>query len=141
MVNYLFELSQRYSFDLYGGGVLPHKANNVKIVSVLSGTTAERLGYNVSTKHAQVFAILPPSPATTDFTSQMYYEVEYDSGERDCFGEYWINQETIRKETRSNIEITLMDVDPTEVEGIREILSAHGFKIASITKHTARIVD
>ena len=139
-MNYILDIGKRYSFDLYGGGVLPNKINNVRIVSVLGGTTAERLGYNVSAKHAQVFALLPVSPVTSDFTSQMYYEVEYDSGERDCFGESWINQSTIKLETRSVLVVEIDDVSPDSVSALREVLAAHGYKIASMRQNNQILV-
>ena len=131
-MNYILDIGKRYSFDLYGGGVLPNKVNNVRVVSVLSGTTAERLGYNVSAKHAQVFALLPVSATTSDFTSQMYYEVEYDSGEKDCYGEAWINQATIVLETRTSLLVEIDDIDPASISALREVLAANGFKIASM---------
>lgn len=126
------EIGARYSFNTHSSGQLPYKVENVKIVSLLDGMTAERLGYNVATRHAQVFALLPKSPVTKDFTSQQYYEVEYDNGSRDVFGTYWINEETIVRHTKSNIVVTLVDVAPEQHTALREALAANGFVIESI---------
>lgn len=131
--NGLFEIGKRYSFNTYSSGQLPYNVENVKIVSMLDGYTAERLGYNVATKHAQVYAGLPhEAPVTKEFDSQYYFEVEYDSGARDVFGYYWINHGTITRMTKSAVTIKLSDVAPDQIAALRETLSANGFVIESI---------
>lgn len=136
----LFEIGKRYSFNTYSSGQLPYNIENVKIVSMLDGMTAERLGYNVATKHAQVYAGLPhDAPITKEFTSQYYYEVEYDNGNRDVFGHYWINHETIQRMTKSTVTVILADIEPDQITALRETLSANGFIIDSIKVDDVRV--
>lgn len=122
----------RYNFHLHGNGILPAVMSDVKIIGNVDGRTAERLGFNVSARHAQVYPLLPVSSVSTDYTSQRYYLVEFSNGSQDAIGEFWIKYDTVTGIDKKNISIQLVDVTPEAEAALRDILSANGYSVTSI---------
>lgn len=124
------EIGKLYRFSTYATGVLPSTIENVRVTDVVSGRTAEMLGHNVATKHAQVYAHLPGTlPVTTDYTSQNYYLVTYENGSTEAYGEYWIDAGTVVELSTRDMVVHLKKVNPEQVEGLLEVLAANGFTV------------
>lgn len=132
----LFELGSRYSFQLTGGAILPLNIKNVKVTSILNGRTAERLGYNVATKHEMLYPLLDQTRFTRNFLDQEYVEVEYDNGQTDCFAESWIVEGTIQRLTKQRYVIVIKDIEPSMITPLQECLNANGFNIDKILPET-----
>lgn len=135
MSNYLnLNIGSRYTFETYGNAILERNINNVKVVGIMDGMTAQRLGYDVATYHQQIFPHLPQAGVTKNFLDQNYIEVEYDNGNRQAFGEYWINASTIRIETQTTLIVTLIEVNAEQQSALPEVLAANGYNVAKIER-------
>lgn len=133
MITNWFQVNQHYSFTLILSGILPVEVNNVKIKSFIDGYTAERLGYNVVSKHTTMFPLIDQIRYTDNAMEQMYVEVEYPDGQRDCFGESWVVADTVRLHTKNTYIVEFEDLKPEELNVLRSALEANGFKPSRIT--------
>lgn len=141
MIESLFRMGERYSFETISGSVLPLNITNVKILSILNGGTAERLGYSVATKHAQIYPIASSENVFVqkDFLKQQYIEVEYENGQRDAFGEWWIRTDSITPITDTRYIAIFDQVTPELATALPAILAANGVKLLSLEPYTQKI--
>lgn len=123
----ILEIGTRYSFELHNSSYLNIVENGL-VTAIIPGIIAEKLGHQVATIHRQVFPDLPKEIAQEDFRKQNYYLIEYGNGSEQVIGETWIKHNTIRIEERTNLNVTLFDINPEDRTLLAEVLDAHGFK-------------
>lgn len=129
-----FVLGKKYSFEIYPNAVMKTIITNARVTSVMSGIIAERLGYQVATKHAQIYPSLPQDSSDRDYSSQLYVLCEFDNGQSEAYGLDWIRLETVKQLSSANYIVELGDVSPEAASALRDVLNANGYQIRSIVQ-------
>lgn len=129
-----FILGKKYSFELHPNAVMQSIVTNARVTSLVSGMVAEKLGYQVATKHAQIYPSLPEKDAQRDYNFQLYVICEFDNGQSEAYGLSWIRTDTIKQLSAANYLIELIDVSPDAAAALRDVLNANGYRIKSITE-------
>ena len=129
-----FVLGKTYSFEIHPNAVMPTIITNARVTSVMSGLIAEKLGYQVATKHAQLYPSLPQDSSQRDYNSQLYVLCEFDNGQSEAYGLDWIRLETVKQLSSASYIVELTDVSPDAAAALRDVLNANGYRIKSITE-------
>ena len=129
-----FILGKKYSFELHPNAVMQSIVTNARVTSLVSGMVAEKLGYQVATKHAQIYPSLPEKGSQRDYNTQLYVICEFDNGQSEAYGLNWIRIDTIKQLSAANYLIELTDVSPDAASALRDVLNANGYRIKSITE-------
>lgn len=129
-----FILGKKYSFELHPNAVMQSIVTNARVTSLVSGMVAEKLGYQVATKHAQIYPSLPEKDSQRDYNFQVYVICEFDNGQSEAYGLSWIRTDTIKQLSAANYLIELTDVSPDAAAALRDVLNANGYRIKSITE-------
>ena len=129
-----FVLGKKYSFEIHPNAIMPTIITNARVTSVMSGLIAEKLGYQVATKHAQLYPSLPQDSSDRDYRSQLYILCEFDNGQSEVYGLDWIRLETVKQLSTANYVIELSDVSPEAASALRDVLNANGYQIRSIVQ-------
>ena len=129
-----FILGKKYSFELHPNAVMQSIVTNARVTSLVSGMVAEKLGYQVATKHAQIYPSLPEKDAQRDYHFLLYVICEFDNGQSEAYGLSWIRTDTIKQLSAANYLIELTDVSPDAASALRDVLNANGYRIKSITE-------
>lgn len=129
-----FVLGKKYSFDIHPNAVMQTIVTNARVTSIMSGLIAEKLGYQVATKHAQLYPSLPQDSSQRDYNSQLYVLCEFDNGQSEAYGLDWIRLETVKQLSSASYIVELTDVSPDAASALRDVLNANGYRIKSITE-------
>lgn len=129
-----FVLGKKYSFEIHPNAVMQTIITNARVTSIMSGLIAEKLGYQVATKHAQLYPSLPQDSSQRDYSSQLYVLCEFDNGQSEAYGLDWIRLETVKQLSSASYIVELTDVSPDAAAALRDVLNANGYRIKSITE-------
>lgn len=126
----LGSLDKDIGFTVYPKSIIKDDFSNVKLLSVTSHDTA--LGINLAELHAKVYPLLPEG-SSNNFKDYLYLVVRLPSGVTKAIGLPWIEPESFKIHTTTDINVTIHNVDSTQVETIKKILSANGYNKLTIS--------
>lgn len=113
------------SFTIYPAAILGNAFNRVKILAIYSARIAQRFA-DVAALHANVYPTLPPGSGEL-YTDYSYVEVEMPSGQTAILGIPWIVTSTFTLHTNSQAQFVVSNINPGDVEIIRQQIIAAGY--------------
>lgn len=122
----IMTIDRYYSFEVYGDTFISGVENAV-LTDIVSGMTAEKLGYNVATIHEQIYQHLPEG-TVENFKDQKYYIMTFANGQANAYGESWIKENTIRLTSKRKVLVTFPSLTEEEQALLPGILDAYNFK-------------
>ena len=133
-----FELGKKYTFEIHGGNIIASRYENVTVLGVYDGLTAERLGYEVATKHANIYPLIKSEDLTVseDFLSQHYIQIQHPNGNNEAIGLSWIKPNTVNRKSNTRITVKLENVSPDGEAALKDVLVSNGYIISSIQSET-----
>lgn len=126
------EPGTRLSFEVYPTSIIGNTFENVKMKGIYDPTTARRFGADIESLHANIYPTLPQGSTDDDPYSYNYVEIEQPSGERKIIGVKWIKPESIKIQSTSRVTMVFEDMSPTNLERVRQSLSAIGVTPSSV---------
>lgn len=118
------------SFTVYPIAILGTKYISVKVLSILDYETAKSF-VDVDALHRNVYPTLPIGVVPNDPSQYDYVKVRFSSGNYDIIGLPWINAATIVVSSSQTIQLTFINISPTDQNRLRQIVQANGFMIES----------
>lgn len=122
----IMSIDRYYSFEVYGDTFINSVDNGI-LTDIVSGITAEKLGFNVATIHEQIYQHLPEG-TVENFKNQKYYIMTFGNGQSSAYGESWIKQNTIRATTDRRVIVTFPSLSDEQQALLPGILDANNFK-------------
>lgn len=126
---YPVEIRKVYDLEIYPITVMPGDYTSVTVLGIIDPDSA-RLITDIDALHVAAFPFLPPG-SVDDANSYTYIKAKLNNGIVTALSMGWINQNTITEKTRTKIYGVIDDVDPSDLDRVRECLVMNGFtKIA-----------
>ena len=121
------------SFNLYGGGAVNNVANG-KLVAITGGDVL-RDPTLAAVNHANVYPSIPEnlvSPVPNDFSLYNYLTIKLANDDIVEIGVPWVITDSLLRQTRHVVKVTLTDFDTTRLPILKEALTTYGFLNPSI---------
>lgn len=126
-----FAVKKLYNFTLYPAEFLGTDWKNVLVQAVVDYETIRTFA-DVTALHEQVKPFLP-GDVPNDPSKYDWMIVRTSNGTKAYLGIPWVNAATIEEVSKSRVEILIDDVDSSEIDNIRQMLSQNGYANFKIT--------
>jgi len=115
---------------LYPSAIIGTQFSNVKVKAILDAESTFQWIDPIS-RHANVYPTLPPG-VPNDWRGYNYAKVELPDGQVTCVGLPWIDEGSIQIHVNTTIQVTLTNVEPTDLNRIRDLLVLNGYSNLSV---------
>ena len=124
------------NFEVIPSAIIKTKYDGVTVVGIVDANTA-RSYEDVAGKHQQVKAYLPPG-SPSFFTDYNYVLVKLPSDNSvHAIGLPWIKEPTIVLSSKRSYSFICDNVEPSQLESIRQIMIKNGITVRSVTIHNS----
>jgi hypothetical protein len=123
---------QVVSFDLWPSMLLGTGYQNAKILSIMDSGTANILGVDTASLHANIYPTLPAG-VPNDPTAYPWVKLLLANGSTTIIGVPWIKDSTLVVETSQSIQFTVSNITPSDQNTIIEALAAAGYTAVGVT--------
>lgn len=125
------DIGKIVSFSIYPVGIIPTVFSHVKVLDILSPSTASEL-QDVATLHANVKPTLPVG-SPVNYNDYNYLRVQFENKTKAIIGLPWIVASSIVVHENTQISVIISDVNAGDVTRVREALIANGFNSLAIS--------
>jgi len=120
-----FEIHGLYNLTTYAPALFGLNFKRVKVVGIVDYETAKKYA-NVDLIQRQIFSLLPAG--TPDKLSRYSYVLlETTSNTKTVLAYPWIVEDSITAITVSHLNISVVNVDDTDVNKVRDVLNSMGY--------------
>jgi hypothetical protein len=126
-----FPINASCSFEVYPSAILGASFKGAKILDILSADTAGKLGFDPAAMHASVYPTLPAG-TPNDYRAYSYVRFQLASGQATIIGIPWIRDESLVISTNRTVQLTIDDINDTQLNTILLALSANGFAAVDV---------
>lgn len=128
--NLLSSIGKDIGFTVHPKTILKDDFSNVKLLSVTNHDNA--VGFNLAEMHSKVYPLLPEN-SPNSFKDYLYIVVRLPSGITRAIGLPWIEEDSFKIHTTTDINITVHNVDSTQLDTIKRILAANGYPTVTVS--------
>lgn len=126
-----FELNKVYNFFTRATAILGANVTNAKLIGIMVADTARRSS-NIDLQYRKIYPLLP-NGTVNDVNSCIFYEFIGESGEKIILADQWIDMTSIQLVSSVTINVTVVNANISDVNRIRDALSAMGYLSFNIT--------
>ena len=122
-----------YNFDTIAPDVLGDNYTDMKLLAIINFDVAMMLGYNVLSKHKQVFNISEYDVNYTIPSSYNYLLFETKNNDKVIMGETWIKESSLSGMYGINATFDFSNISINDLEIITSQLNPLGYSDISVT--------
>lgn len=119
------------SFEVYPANIIGNNFKQVKLVGLVDVKMAALQGIDPYVLHKQVYTFVPDGKISSQASEYMYAVVEFANGQRQTIGVPWINLATLTVHRSNNVIFVTQNLQPTQIEMVREFMAANGITLVS----------
>lgn len=131
MIGDLFNIGDTISFDVYPATILGSAFKDVKVLGVVDADLAVSIGYDVISKHANVYPTLPEGEVEDNPRSYQYLLIQFMNGNRDVVGLPWIDRDTVTRRTTTKVVIEIDGAGSADIPIMIEAMAENGYKVTA----------
>lgn len=114
-------------FETYAAPILGSKIKGAKLLSILDPGTVKELGFDITSKHAQVYPYLDGSTPDSPLKYN-YLKFLLSDGSTTYLGVPWIKADSITTVEVTNITVVIKGRNQDAINQVKKALVANGFE-------------
>lgn len=131
---YNFVLRKTYSFSVYPSALFGTDWGQCKVLALLDPDSAQRQGFDIYAKHAQVKPSIPGSVNMPDNPEQYdYIQFITPSGARPILGIPWIDESTIQLVGSQVMDVVISGVTVADIPLVIQALAMNKYQQVTAT--------